>query len=473
MRPDTDDGEKRTNEIGTIIPLLETLPDIAGRTVTADALLTQRALASYLLDRGADYLFTVKGNQKTLHDDIRLLLDEDIARREPDFTDQSPKPEHGRRERRSIWVSGELNDYLDFPSIGQVFAVPRETVEVKSGKHRRETAYGVTSLTPGAASQERLLALNRGHWTIEAMHHILDWSFDEDRGRIRTGHGPENMTRAQALRHRPHQGSWPRRRRDHAQSRQKPEARPGLPQNDREHRPAAGARLTAPSQPRPLPRRQPSAHGGERSCPHDAAFASRVQGDRYSAAQWPPNPLPSRRTHPDESGGTIIACRAPVTKIKTNLPWDQSSTSFGLFFDPPRQHSAAHQTDELAVLLELGAPAALRAHRVGADANDARPPILLRRHLNAVDTPRLFDHRAYASPISPSRALGQPTPETPDSHPQHCPDFPSVSHSLNCPQTLHFQAIFTRESPGIAKTVVDLAKARVFDHLEGIITHYM
>ena len=60
MRPDAGDAQKRTNEIGTIIPLLETLPDISGRTVTADALLTQRALASYPLGRGADYLFTVK-----------------------------------------------------------------------------------------------------------------------------------------------------------------------------------------------------------------------------------------------------------------------------------------------------------------------------------------------------------------------------------------------------------------------------
>ena len=60
MRPDVDEGEKRTNEIGTVIPLLDTVPDIAGRTVTADALLTQRALARYLLGRSADYLFTVK-----------------------------------------------------------------------------------------------------------------------------------------------------------------------------------------------------------------------------------------------------------------------------------------------------------------------------------------------------------------------------------------------------------------------------
>ena len=195
MRPDAGEGEKRTNEIGTVIPLLETLPDIANRTVTADALLTQRALAKYLLGRGADYLFTVKGNQPTLHDDIRLLLDETIARRAPDFMNEGAKPEHGRRERRSIWVSSELNDYLNFPGVGQVFAIRRETREVKSGKRRCETAYGVTSLTPEAASPERLLTLNRGHWTIEATHHILDWSFDEDRSRIRTGHGPENMTR--------------------------------------------------------------------------------------------------------------------------------------------------------------------------------------------------------------------------------------------------------------------------------------
>ena len=152
MRPDPDEGEKRTNEIGTILPLLDTVPDIAGCTVTTDALLTQRALASYLLDRGAHYLFTVKANQPNMLDDIRLTLDEDIARRAPDFTDSSPKPEHGRRERRSIWVSSALNHYLDFPGVGQVFAVHRDTVEVHSGKRHSETAYGVTSLTPHDAS---------------------------------------------------------------------------------------------------------------------------------------------------------------------------------------------------------------------------------------------------------------------------------------------------------------------------------
>ena len=40
-----------------------------------------------------------------------------------------------------------------------------------------------------------MLQANRGHWVIESCHHIIDWSYDEDRSRIRTGYGPENITR--------------------------------------------------------------------------------------------------------------------------------------------------------------------------------------------------------------------------------------------------------------------------------------
>ena len=56
---------------------------------------------------------------------------------------------------------------------------PTSSKAARSGKRRIETAFGVTSLTPETATPERLLTLNRGHWTIEAAHHILDWSFDE------------------------------------------------------------------------------------------------------------------------------------------------------------------------------------------------------------------------------------------------------------------------------------------------------
>ena len=69
-------------------------------------------------------------------------------------------------------------------------------VTVKStGTRTVELAYGITSHAPDTAAAERLLALNRGHWTAEAVHHILDTAWDEDRCRIRTGYGPENTTR--------------------------------------------------------------------------------------------------------------------------------------------------------------------------------------------------------------------------------------------------------------------------------------
>ena len=57
-------------------------------------------------------------------------------------------------------------------------------------------AYGITSRTTREASPKRLLEINRGHWSIEnSCHYTLDWNFDEDRSRIRTGHGPENVSR--------------------------------------------------------------------------------------------------------------------------------------------------------------------------------------------------------------------------------------------------------------------------------------
>ena len=50
---------------------------------------------------------------------------------------------------------------------------------------------------PHRHASSRSIAVNRGHWSIESVHYIIDWNYDEDRSRsrIRTGHGPENITR--------------------------------------------------------------------------------------------------------------------------------------------------------------------------------------------------------------------------------------------------------------------------------------
>jgi len=110
--------------------------------------LRQRKLASYLVGRNAHYHFTVKGNQKALEENIALLFQNRAA---PHHEDLSP-PDHGRIETRRIWCSTALNDYLDFPHVGQVFLIERDVVNKKSGLRSVEHALGITSQTPQQAN---------------------------------------------------------------------------------------------------------------------------------------------------------------------------------------------------------------------------------------------------------------------------------------------------------------------------------
>src|SRR5712691_7998513 len=150
------DEQQRTNEIGMAIPLLETC-DIAGKDITGDALLTQRAIANHWIEQKAHYHFTVKGNQPTLERDIALLFQTCGS---PDFVEVVP-PEHGRIETRRIWWSTALNAYIAFPQVGQVFRIGRESINKKTGVLTHEIALGITSRTPLEASPKRVLAINR------------------------------------------------------------------------------------------------------------------------------------------------------------------------------------------------------------------------------------------------------------------------------------------------------------------------
>ena len=175
-----------------MFPALLDAIDIQGKLITADALLTQRKPADYVVQRGGHYHFTAKGNQATLKNDITLLFQD---RKAPAFIEVTP-PDHGRIETRRIWCSETLNGYLDFPHVAQVFLIEREVFHKKTGKQSMEIAVGLTSQPSAQASPQQVLEVNRGHWTIEnRCHYVIDWNFDEDRSRIRTGHGPENVTR--------------------------------------------------------------------------------------------------------------------------------------------------------------------------------------------------------------------------------------------------------------------------------------
>ena len=107
---------------------------------------------------------------------------------------QTIDKEHGRLETRTICASSLLNDYLDFPHCGQVFKIIRQRTILTTGKTSSETVYGITSLTAQQADAKRLLALSRGHWSIEnRSHYVRDMLFDEDRHQLRKGKSPQMM----------------------------------------------------------------------------------------------------------------------------------------------------------------------------------------------------------------------------------------------------------------------------------------
>ena len=134
------------------------------------------------------YFFAVKANQPTLLEDITAIWDEELEAAQTVQVDQHG----GRVEQRRLWTSDLLVGYSDWPHLAQVCRLERIVHHKRST--RRETAYAVTSLSPAAASPQRLLALWRGHWGIEnRVHWVRDVTFDEDRSQVRTGSAPQVM----------------------------------------------------------------------------------------------------------------------------------------------------------------------------------------------------------------------------------------------------------------------------------------
>ena len=182
--------DTKTNEIKAIEPLLDQL-DIKGKVITADALLTQVAISKYLVEkRQADFVLTVKDNQRTLKSDIAAL---NFKERPCDF--EMIDKGHGRLEIRKIWTSIELNDYVNFPYVSQVFCIERKITQLKKETTTIETVYGITSQSQEKASPEKILNQNRKHWSIEnKIHWVLDVTFNEDHSQIRCLNGPMIMT---------------------------------------------------------------------------------------------------------------------------------------------------------------------------------------------------------------------------------------------------------------------------------------
>ncbi|WP_326821058.1 ISAs1 family transposase [Streptosporangium sp. NBC_01756] len=178
--------EAKSNEIPAFAPLLSGL-DLTGVVVTADALHTQHNHAHYIIAAGGHYLFIVKGNQPTLNRRLKAL-----PWREAILNHRTDERGHGRREIRRMKIC-TVRPGLPFPHAAQAIQVKRRRTDHKTGKTTIVTIYAVTSLPPGRITHAQLAALVRGHWSIEALHHIRDVTYREDASKIRTGTAPRIM----------------------------------------------------------------------------------------------------------------------------------------------------------------------------------------------------------------------------------------------------------------------------------------
>ncbi|GAA1181237.1 hypothetical protein GCM10009664_54230 [Kitasatospora gansuensis] len=177
----------KTNEITCFTAMLAPY-DLAGVTVTADGLHTQRAHVRLLVEeKKAHYLLVVKANQPELHRTLRSLPWKDVTARRYDR-----EASYGRRETRVTRAVTGLG--LDFPHAVQAARILRYRTDLKAGTVSRQILYAISDLTSQQASPQRLGTLARSQWTIEnRLHFVPDTAFAEDASKIRTGHGPENM----------------------------------------------------------------------------------------------------------------------------------------------------------------------------------------------------------------------------------------------------------------------------------------
>lgn len=193
-------GEK-TNEITAIPELLEML-NLKCAVVTIDAMGTQRAIASKIVDKGGDYILSVKGNQGRLHDETRDQFAFALRQLDPANLDsnrwsfaQTKDIGHDRDETRQIMVCHDLSwmapdVHSEWKNLSCVIMVHRHTL-LGAGKTRSETCYYMSSLK-GVKAPE-LLTYIRNHWGIEnRCHWVLDAIYREDHNQTRDRNSAAN-----------------------------------------------------------------------------------------------------------------------------------------------------------------------------------------------------------------------------------------------------------------------------------------
>ncbi|MEA3643861.1 MAG: ISAs1 family transposase [Lamprobacter sp.] len=186
--------DAKSNEITAIPKLLECL-NLEGSTVTIDAMGCQTKIVEKIVDKGGNYVLSLKGNQGTLATEVAKAFDAACAQNyagvDSDFF-ETVDHDHGRIETRRYWTLGDLSDiprselWKGMNAVGMV-----ESQREVAGNVSTETRYYIMST---GTSAEYFAQATRGHWGIEnELHWNLDVSFREDESRIRDINARQNL----------------------------------------------------------------------------------------------------------------------------------------------------------------------------------------------------------------------------------------------------------------------------------------
>jgi predicted transposase YbfD/YdcC len=193
---------EKSNEIIAIPKLLDMLA-IEGAIVTIDAMGCQRDIAQKVLDKKADYILALKGNQGSLREDVEVFVAEQEALGFKDCEisqDRAIDGDHDRIETRITTVIHDvewLQDRHEWPGLKAVVMV--ESSREISGRIQQETRFYITSLVMLAHLVGPAV---RSHWSIEnSLHWVMDMVFRDDECRVRTNHAPANFTTIKHMAH--------------------------------------------------------------------------------------------------------------------------------------------------------------------------------------------------------------------------------------------------------------------------------